>query len=189
MAVPYPHEFREALVRRLTGPEQESTTELSEETGVHQTTLSRWVREAGGRSSLGGMAKNKKKSSNRTKTTTKPTARRPQDFSPEEKLQVLMEAAALDDDELGAYLRRKGIHEAQLEQWRQAVTEALAKPRTRPKVTPAQKAQKKQIQQLQRELKRKEKALAEAAALLVLKKKVQEIWGDEDESTGGRNDS
>ena len=187
MAVPYPQEFRESLVRRLTGPEPESTTELSEETGVHQTTLSRWVREAGGRSRLGGMAKSKKRTSKRTKVTSKPAARRPQDFNPEEKLQILIEAAALDDDELGAYLRRKGIHEAQLEQWREAVTEALAKAKTRPKVSQAQKAQKKRIQQLERELNRKEKALAEAAALLVLKKKVQEIWGGEDDDTGGKS--
>jgi len=45
----------------------------------------------------------------------------------------------------------------------------------------------KRIRSLEKELRRKDKALAETAALLVLKKKVQEIWGDEDENTTRRN--
>ena len=95
--------------------------------------------------------------------------------------------ASMDDEELGAYLRREGIHEAQLKQWRQAVTEALSERQAKPKTNPAEKVQKKRIRQLERELNRKEKALSEAAALLVLKKKVQAIWGDEDDDTNGRN--
>jgi hypothetical protein len=46
----------------------------------------------------------------------------------------------------------------------------------------------KRIKELERELNRKEKALAEAAALLVLKKKVQEIWGDEDDTMDSRSE-
>jgi transposase-like protein len=187
MAVPYPENFKKALVKRMTGPAQESAAALSDETGVHQTTLSRWVREAAERSSFGDMTKTRIRRRKSSKATGATNARRPQDFSPEEKFQVLMEVAALKDEELGAYLRRKGIHEAQLQQWRQAVNEALDKPAARPRVSPEQKAQKKRIQQLERELTRKDKALAETAALLVLKKKAQAIWGDGDDDMSGRN--
>ena len=190
MAVAYPTEFRETVVRRLTGPSPATVTEVSEETGVHQTTLSRWVREAGGRRSLATMAKNKTKNRIRTRSTGTEAvaARRPQDWTLEEKLQVLIETASLSDEELGAYLRRQGLHEAQLTQWREAVDEALHRAVPKPKVSPEQKAQKRRIQQLERELSRKDKALAEAAALLVLKKKVQAIWGDEDDGTSEGSD-
>jgi transposase len=188
MAVAYSTEFREAQVRRLTAPSPATTREVAEETGVHQTTLSRWVREAGGRRRLTGMAKHKTKNHTRATGTEATTPRRPQDWSPEEKLQVLVETAALSDEELGAYLRRKGLHEAQLTQWREAVVQALHRAVPQPKVTAEQKAQKRRIQQLERELNRKEKALAEAAALLVLKKKVQAIWGDGDDGTSEGSD-
>ena len=187
MAVPYPETFKASLVKRMTGAVPETAYELAEETGVHQTTLSRWVREAAERSRFGSMSKPKNRSRKSSKTARQSGARRPQDFSPEEKFQVLLEVAALEDEELGAYLRRKGIHEAQLTQWREAVAKALEKPTARPKVSPAQKAQKKQIRQLERELNRKDKALAETAALLVLKKKAQAIWGDEGDDTTRRN--
>ncbi len=187
MSVPYSETYKASMVKRMTGAAQESAYELAEKTGVHQTTLSRWVREAAERSRLGGMPKSKIRKRKSSKAARQSRARRPKDFSPEEKFQVLLEVAALEDEELGAYLRRKGIHEAQLTQWRDAVAKALEKPTAKPKVSPAQRAQKKKIQQLERDLVRKDKALAETAALLVLKKKAQAIWGDEDDDTTGRN--
>jgi len=77
------------------------------------------------------------------------------------------------------------LHEVHLEQWRrrvtEAATEALQSKSSRKKVS----AEAKRVRQLERELRRKEKALAETAALLVLKKKAAAIWGsgDEDDST------
>lgn len=105
--------------------------------------------------------------------------RRPKDWSPEEKLRVVVKASILSDEQLGEFLRREGIHEAQLRQWKAAMLEALQKPVRRSKKT----AEGKRIRKLEAELRRKEKALAEAAALLVLKKKAQEIWGDEGDDT------
>jgi transposase-like protein len=96
------------------------------------------------------------------------------------------EAAALSDDELGEFLRREGLHEEQLEQWRemliQAAPEVFGK-RRRKKTSP----ETKRIRELEKELPRKDKALAEAAALIVLKKKAQAIWGDEDDDTDPRS--
>jgi transposase-like protein len=117
-----------------------------------------------------------------TNTTTK--KKRPQDWTPGEKIAAVAEAAGLSDEELGAFLRRKGLHQAQLDAWRTAVVEALtSKPQRPPKSSP----EKRRVRELEKELRRKDKALAETAALLVLKKKAQSIWGDEDESTSPRS--
>ncbi len=115
------------------------------------------------------------------------TDRRPEDWSPEEKVQILAETAALSDKELGGYLRRKGLHEATLKQWRVSVNSALGKHQPKAKKSRGQKEAEKKVRKLERELKRKNAALAETAALLVLQKKVHEIWGDGDDDTSGGN--
>ncbi len=110
-------------------------------------------------------------------------AKSPRQWSAAEKLQVVVEATALSDDELGEFLRRKGLHASQLEEWHRLATEALSGPKKRARKSPEARRNK----ELEKELRRKEKALAEVAALLVLKKKVQEIWGDEDDDTPTRS--
>ncbi len=101
-----------------------------------------------------------------------------------EKFRVVQEAHGLRDSALGALLRREGLHEAQLTAWRAAAEAALAAP-TRARATPAVDA--KRIQELERELRRKDKALAETAALLVLTTKLETIWGDADDTTDRRS--
>jgi transposase-like protein len=100
---------------------------------------------------------------------------------------VVIEAASIAEAELGAFLRRKGLHEAQLQEWRQRLLASLSE--RGPGPSKAVRAEARRIRQLEQELARKEKALAEAAALLVLKKKAQEIWGDEAGPTGGKSGS
>jgi len=111
-------------------------------------------------------------------------AKRPQDWSAEEKLAAVIEAATLPDEDLGAFLRRKGLHEAQLEEWRQQVLSGLA---SRPARASKPTGEARRVKELEKELRRKDKALAEAAALLVLQKKVRAIWGDEDDDTAQKN--
>jgi hypothetical protein len=97
-------------------------------------------------------------------------------WSIEQKARVLADACQLDGEELNAYLEREGVRRAEYEQWRLALDEGGA----------ASTSTSKRIRQLERELARKEKALAEAAALLVLKKKVDTLYGeDEDDDTSG----
>ena len=99
--------------------------------------------------------------------------------TPEDKLRIVIEAARLVGDELGALLRREGIHEATLEEWRTTALEALTPGLKQPHRTgPA-----KRINELERQLHRKDKALAEAAALLLLQKKVQALWAVADDDT------
>lgn len=151
----------------MTGPGARSAVALSSAAGVPQPTLSRWLREAG---SVAGMK-------TRRPPSTKPHSR---NRSPQDKLRLIIEAAKLSGDELGEFLRREGIHEADLTRWRESSLEGLAG-----KVTEAATANAtdKRVRDLEKELRRKEKALAEAAALLVLQKKVQAIWGDGGDDT------
>ena len=97
-----------------------------------------------------------------------------------------MEAASLGDEQLGAFLREKGLHKTHLEQWRIQMLDGLQNGFSK-KTAKQKKADKKRIRALEKEIHRKDKALAETAALLVLKKKVQEIWGDEEDPTAGSN--
>jgi transposase-like protein len=110
-------------------------------------------------------------------------------WTAEEKVRVVFEASRLSEEELGAFLRREGLHESQLEEWRTAVTEAATAAMRASGKGKSKKAspEQKRLRQLEKELLRKDKALAEVAALLTLKKKVQEIWGDEDGDTPTRN--
>lgn len=164
----YSDGFKARMVRRMAGAEGMSANLLSQEVGITQPTLSRWLRDA---RSFQGMSE-KKKSVRRSKSKT---------WSAEEKLRVIGEAARLTEDELGQFLRREGVHEATLREWQETAAAALAlgNATRRKKKSP----EAKRVKELERELRRKEKALAELAALITLQKKVQAIWGDEADGT------
>lgn len=164
----YTNGFKARLVQRMAGPESITATALARETGVSQATLSRWLKTA----RVEGMPNHD------ADPNTRPSKR-----SAEEKLRILLTASAKPDEELGAYLREVGVHAATLEQWRAAAASALGAPKRDAK----SKKEKKRVQALERELRRKEKALAEMAALITLQKKVREIWGDGDDDTGTRS--
>lgn|SRR6185369_9279984 len=142
------------MIERLTGSSAESARRVARETGISQETLSRWLRQA---RNLPDMA------------MKRPTSK---SWSVEEKVRVLSEASRLSGSQLTALLQREGLLLAELEQWRLALGEDKASVATT-----------KRIRKLERELARKEKALAEAAALLVLKKKVGHLWEDEGDDT------
>jgi transposase-like protein len=166
VAVPqYSEAFKTKMLRRLVGPSAVSANAVAQEVGVSQVTLSRWLRAA---RSVDDM--------------TRPT---PKKWTGTEKLRVVTEAHGLSGSDLGAFLRREGLHEAQLTAWRAAAEAALAEPGRR-HAMPSVEA--KRIQELERELRRKDHALAETAALLVLKKKLEAIWGDADAITDARNE-
>ena len=175
----YTETFKARMVRRMLGPKAVSAHELAGDVGVSQPTLSRWLRET---SSFRAMAKKDPKEA--PPPVRAGVARRPQDWTVDERLRAVAETLALDGEELGVYLRSNGIHREQIEQWRAEARAGLELPSRRRR--PA--GETKRIKELERELRRKDKALAEAAALLVLRKKVQALWGDEDDDTDGKNE-
>ena len=103
-------------------------------------------------------------------------SRRPKDWSRAERLQILMESHGLDEAALNAFCREKGIFRHHLEQWQTAFAAAGAQD-TRAELRELKDTNKA----LTRELNRKEKALAEAATLLVLQKKYRALWEEKDE--------
>jgi transposase-like protein len=178
----YKERFRAEMVKRMLEPNAPPQRQLADETGVPQPTLSRWRRQAttldAVPSKKGNTHGGKRRGAGR-KPAGQP-ARRPRERTAEEKLQIVLEAAKLSDAELGAFLRDKGVFEIELLEWREMALSGLNR---EPAVRPATPAEVKRVRELERELRRKDKALAEAAALIVLKKKVRALWGDEDDDT------
>jgi transposase-like protein len=167
----YPPELREHLVARMLGDEGRSASSLSRETGIPQTTLSRWKLSA---RSVASMTTG----SDAAGGAPPRRPRRPQDWTAAERLQAVIEASTLADAELGAWLRREGLHEATLAQWREAALRGLG--------ATGAPGEAKRVKELERELRRKDKALAETAALLVLQGKVQALWEEEGGNTTRR---
>jgi transposase len=166
----YSENFKRKMVQRMSGPQGRSAVSLAKETGVARWTLSRWLQEA---RTIDLVTDDDRDS--------KPESQAAQERSAEEKLRLVLEAGRLTGEELGAFLRREGLHEAELDQWRDAMISSL-----RPSKQSLRESRR--IRELEKELRRKDKALAEAAALLVLQKKVQALWGDEDDDTNKPSD-
>jgi transposase len=176
-ATQYSEKFRARMVEKMAGPHAMTGVQLAAETGVPQPTLSRWLREA---TTLRKKMAKRQDDEEQKLVLSEATQR-----TAEQKFSLVLEAAAVPEPELGEWLRRKGVHAAQLEEWRAQAMAGLAGSAKRSKDSAADA---RQIRELERELARKEKALAEAAALLILKKKVQAIWGDEDDDMDEKND-
>ncbi len=173
MLMEYTEAFKSKMVQRLVGPRAMTATSLSTEVGIPQPTLSRWLRAAGG--TLDGMTK-ERPTDTVTPKPPPPKSRRPEEWPAEDRLRVVFEASKLSETELGPFLRREGLHEATLREWRASALEGLGAPRSN-------RAEGKRVRELEKQLRRKDRALAEAAALLVLQKKIQALWGDEDDDT------
>lgn len=108
--------------------------------------------------------------------------KRPQDWSPEEKLQIIIASSSLNEHDVSELCRKQGIYPHHLKQWKSDLT-VSNQPNNKVKNNSEMRNLKQEIKGLKRELNRKDKALAETAALLVLQKKVHAIWGsDEDNS-------
>lgn len=160
----YPDEQKMSLIDRMLPPQNAAIPPLSRETGIPKDTLYGWRRQAQRARGIAPTA----------------SANGAERWSAKEKFAMVVETAALSEAERGEYCRKRGLYPEQLQAWRRVCEQANAgKNASRPKHEGP--ADKRRIRELERELRRKEKALAEAAALLVLRKKAQAIWGkDED---------
>ncbi len=174
-ATKYSAGFKARMVQRMSAPDRESGVSVSRETGVPESTLSRWRSQAGRVRARGMTCEDTMTSEERPGAVP----RRPKDWSAEEKLRFVVKAMTVSDEELGELLRRSGLHEANYQAWKTTILAALRTPAKRP----SSSKERKKLQQLERELRRKDKALAETAALLVLRGKIQALWGDEGDNT------
>jgi hypothetical protein len=155
----------------MVGPRAVSANALSKEVNVPQSTLSAWLRRAGSVSLAASEEDNEAMAKKK----------RRKEWTVPQKLRVLTEAEGLNEQDLGALLRREGLHSKDLERWRARAAEALGSGSAEARAT---SADRKRIKELERELLRKDKALAEAAALLVLRKKLEALqWFEDDAPT------
>lgn len=148
----YGQAFKDRAVARLLPPESAALDVVSRDVGVSADTLERW----------------------RAQALAKPVAERT--WTAAARLEAVIATAALDESARNAWCREHGVYPQQLAQWRDSATQALARPeesRASPQQT---QHDRRRIKELERELRRKEKALAETAALLVLSKKVEAIF-------------
>lgn len=154
----YPEELKQSLILKMLPPQSISVSQLAKETGIPKATLYTW------------RIKHCQVKHNAASKESKPAA-----ISSEDKFTTLVETATMNEVELSAYCRRKGLYPEQIDQWKKVCM--LANAAKHPQADAGKLRQKdKHIKQLEAELRRKEKALAEAAALLLLQKKVQAIW-------------
>lgn len=158
----YSKERKEAVLKKMVPPHNRSIVELAREEGISEATLYMWRRQARERGLL-----------------LPDSDSAPEGWSARDKFNAVVESAGLNEAELAAYCRQKGLYPAQLAQWRRACETANDWDReANRQLKSEQKADRKRIRQLERELHRKEKALAETAALMVLRKKADAIWGE-----------
>lgn len=161
----YASERKAALLKKLLPPINLSVAELARQEGISEATLYNWRKQA----KLEGNAVPGEK-------------KVPDDWPAEAKFAVVVETATLSELELSEYCRSKGLYPEQVKAWRQACIAGQRSSREQQVSEQAQaRADKKRIKELERELKRKEKALAEAAALLILRKKLRAYLGDDSE--------
>ena len=138
--------------------------QLAKEEGISQATLAKWRAEA------------------RAKGRLLPDANAgPEGWTSRDKLSAVIETASMNAADLGEYCRRRGVYPERLVVWREACERANDWERAATtRITRETRDDKKRIKELERDLARKEKALAEAAALMILRKKVDAIWGRKD---------
>jgi len=158
----YSLERKEAVLKRMLPPHNRPIPQLAEEEGISAATLYLWRTQARAQGRL-----------------LPDGATGPEGWRAREKFAAVVETAALSEVEVAEYCRKRGLYPEQIMAWRTACEQATdgeaARSRTIRELT---QADKRRIKDLERELARKEKALAETAALLTLRKKAQAIWGD-----------
>lgn len=152
----YSKEFKDSVVVKILNRGEKTISEVCSEVGVLKSSARNWIHAS---ARMGSTALKTSKGSR-------------MNWSPEAKLKAVFETTNLVDTELGHYLRKEGLYSNQVSDWRSEIIAGLA---LKPKFKRDERDD--QIRVLEREILRKDKALAEASALLILEKKVALIWG------------
>ena len=158
----YSAERKEAVVRKMLPPNNKSLRELAQEERISEATLHIWRKEI---RSQGRLLPDSDKT--------------PDVWSAKDKFCAVVESAAMNEMELSEYCRKRGLYPEQVKEWRKACEQATDRESVSvSRLNDVVREERKRNKELERELMRKEKALAEAAALLILRKKAAAIWGE-----------
>ncbi len=155
---------KENLIKRMLPPENCSITVLSSQTGISKSTLSTWKKKA-----MSGEIKNK-------------PGRPRSGMSSHEKFLIVMETYTLSEIELSRYCREHGCYVEDVKRWRSSCLNANeVTHQSTASIVEDLKEEKKKSKELSKEIRIKDKALAETTALLVMRKKLNAIFGEEEE--------
>jgi transposase len=169
MQSPYDPELRAEIRQRMSPPNRESVAEIARSTGVNAQTLYSWRHRWKQEGQL-----------------VPATSKAPEQWSAADKLAAVIQAAGLSGPDLGAYCRERGLFPKQLARWRQVAEDANS--HSALSMSDQKELQRlnqeliRQHRRLERELQKKEKALAEAATLLMLVKKRDLLWPQNEET-------
>lgn len=158
----YTKEFKGNLIKLMLPPDNKAVKELASEYNIHEQTLYRWRKEA---KSKGIVYQDNVKSK--------------QKYSKKMQFQIIIETSQLNNHDISEYCRRKGIYAEEIEAWKNSFISGETDEQS--KIRKEFKDSQAELKHTKKELGRMEKALAEAAALLVLKKKMQVIWNSDEE--------
>jgi transposase len=148
----YGQACKDRIVARLLPPESSAINLVSREVGIGVATLERWRADALANGSAAGSPR----------------------WTAAARLQAVIVTAAMDEATRSAWCREQGLYPAELDAWKRDAIAGLGEPRAASAVEAQQ--DRRRVKELERELHRKDKALAETAALLVLSKKLSAVF-------------
>jgi transposase len=160
--VKYSEGFKQSAVQKLLTRGNRKVTDVIQDLGISLPTIYQW------RDNLANVRDMKKSTS-------------PKDRSLSEKNRLIFEYDSLPVEKRGEFIRKNGIHEENLADWRKQIETALKPVKKSSQERKELRTEKEKVKKLERELHRKDKALAEVSALLILKKKADLLWGSEEE--------
>ena len=163
---PYSEAVKADVRHRMSPPNRQSVVEIARELGIHAITLYKW-----------------RKAWRLQGEVVPASEKEAESWSAADKFTVVLETAGLNATELGRYCRERGLYPEQVDRWRKAAQDANAQPlltmAEQKDLERRHQADQREIKRLQQDLRRKDKALAEAAALLIASKKIQAYWGED----------
>ena len=160
----FSQEFKVQSVEKAFSRRTDQTLKkIADDLGVGYSTLQKWIRLA-------------KQNKLENPETIMSKEKSPQNWNKPQRLEAIMHCHSLNEEQVSAYCRENGIYPHHIKAWK---TEFLSDNNASETLSKqAQKRLKQENKRLQKELNRKDRALSETAALLVLSKKCQAIWGE-----------
>lgn len=157
----YPKELKNSIIAKILPPNSKSVKEIHQESGIPIGTLKKWKSDA------------------RKKGFSAPVSgQKSEQWSTRDKFLIVVETSTLNETELSEYCRKKGLYVEQVKTWQDNCMQANGGVAKKLKLVKCSvKEKEEELKALKKELQRKESALAETAALLVLRKKADAIWG------------
>ena len=152
-------EFKESIVKKLLNRGNQTIEQFCEQNNVAVSTVGKWQ-------------------SNCANVLEMKTKKNKSKYSPEKILQIISETYSLNEEELGLYLRKNGLHSNQLTEWRTNFLALMNQPKPNSKKKDERDLK---IKELEKNLFKKNAALAEVSALLILQKKANLLWPPEDQ--------